>query len=292
MIILNYIRYTIIFLFQGASCCEDVLTLNHRFFSSNTPITVSGGLPWSARIVYQEPKDFPAVDGGYHFFTSKGLTYAPPLAVYEQDGVLMDIDKQIEGTAFVTDVRQDYDLAMWNIEAAPKNSMLVMPQDPANLLVMPGREKYELTMTHKSKVIDTQVHPEVKTCECARMCRGALQYIIFSAVFGNIYTYILCFMFYIFYILCLYCILYSFFFLYCIPHDLIPSQLASIYYLYLLSILNAKKTFHLQSIGHIATRWWRIRKAPQSWWAAMMVLCMHGTWVATTRVKFMQKCAP
>jgi len=111
----------------------------------------------STRIVYQEPKDFPAVDGGYHFFTSKGLTYAPPLAIYEQDGVLMDIDKQIEGTAFVTDVRQDYDLAMWNIEAAPKNSMLVMPQDPANLLVMPGREKYELTMTHKSKVIDTQV---------------------------------------------------------------------------------------------------------------------------------------
>lgn len=155
----------------------------------------------------------------------------------------MDIDKQIEGTAFVTDVRQDYDLAMWNIEAAPKNSMLVMPQDPANLLVMPGREKYELTMTHKSKVIDTQAHPEVKKCECARMCRGALQYIIFSAVFGNIYTYILCFMFYIFYILCLYCILYSFFFLYCIPHDLIPSQLASIYYLYLLSILNAKKPF-------------------------------------------------
>lgn len=41
----------------------------------------------------------------------------------------MDIDKQIEGTAFVTDVRSDFDLAMWNIEAAPKNTMLVMPQE-------------------------------------------------------------------------------------------------------------------------------------------------------------------
>lgn len=245
MIKCDYIRlYTVyyhLFVSRSFLLRRRLNSKSQVFFSSNTPITVSGGLPWSARIVYQEPKDFPAVDGGYHFFTSKGLTYAPPLAVYEQDGVLMDIDKQIEGTAFVTDVRQDYDLAMWNIEAAPKNSMLVMPQDPANLLVMPGREKYELTMTHKSKVIDTQVHPEVKKCECARMCRGELQYIIFSAVFGNIYTYILCFMFYIFYILCLYCILYSFFFLYCIPHDLIPSQLASIYYLYLLSILNAKK---------------------------------------------------
>ena len=34
---------------------------------------------------------------------------------------------------------------------------LVVPQDPANLLIMPGREKVELIMTHKSKVIDTQV---------------------------------------------------------------------------------------------------------------------------------------
>jgi hypothetical protein len=45
----------------------------------------------------------------------------------------MDIDKQIEGTAFVTDVRQDFDLAMWNIEAAPKHSMLVMPQDRSRM---------------------------------------------------------------------------------------------------------------------------------------------------------------
>eukprot|EP00438_Fugacium_kawagutii_P027375 Skav211471 [mRNA] locus=scaffold1118:57574:78397:- [translate_table: standard] len=111
----------------------------------------------STRIQYSEPSKFDAADGASHFFSSKGLTYAPPLAIYEQPGVLMDIDKQIEGTAFVTDVRQDFDLAMWNIEAAPKNSMLVMPQDPANLLIMPGRERVELIMTHKSKVIDTQV---------------------------------------------------------------------------------------------------------------------------------------
>lgn len=90
------------------------------------------------------------------WFSKKGVTYAPPLAIYEQPGQLMDIDKQIEGTAFVTDVRSDFDLAMWNIEAAPKNTMLVMPQDPANLLIMPGRESVDLVMTHKSKVIDTQ----------------------------------------------------------------------------------------------------------------------------------------
>lgn len=108
-------------------------------------------------ITYQEPKAFDEVDEGESHWFSKGLTYAPPLAIYEQPGVLMDIDKQIEGTAFVTDVRSDFDLAMWNIEAAPKNTMLVMPQDPANLLIMPGRESVELIMTHKSKVIDTQV---------------------------------------------------------------------------------------------------------------------------------------
>lgn len=111
----------------------------------------------STRIKYDEPSKFEAADGEFHFFSSKGLTYAKPLTIYKQPGLLMDIDKQIEGTAFVTDVRQDFDLAMWNIEAAPKHSMLVMPQDPANLLIMPGRERVELIMTHKSKVIDTQV---------------------------------------------------------------------------------------------------------------------------------------
>lgn len=87
----------------------------------------------SVRIKYDEPSKFEAADGEFHFFSSKGLTYAKPLTIYEQPGLLMDIDKQIEGTAFVTDVRQDFDLAMWNIEAAPKHSMLVMPQDRSRM---------------------------------------------------------------------------------------------------------------------------------------------------------------
>ncbi|CAE7294072.1 unnamed protein product, partial [Symbiodinium pilosum] len=49
------------------------------------------------------------------------------------------------------------DIAMWNLEAAPPNMMLVMPDDPANLLIMPGRESVELVLSHPSKIIDTAV---------------------------------------------------------------------------------------------------------------------------------------
>lgn len=80
-----------------------------------------------------------------------------PVAIYEQPGEKLDIDKQGAATSFVCDVRGDFDVAMWNLEAAPPNMMLVMPDDPANLLIMPGRETVELVLSHPSKIIDTAV---------------------------------------------------------------------------------------------------------------------------------------
>mmetsp|Transcript_49926 Transcript_49926/g.116558 ORF Transcript_49926/g.116558 Transcript_49926/m.116558 type:complete len:976 (+) Transcript_49926:55-2982(+) len=91
----------------------------------------------------------------WSFFKSEASP--PPVAIYEQPGDMLDVDKQNGATSFVTDMRSDFDIAMWNVEAAPPNMMLVYPDDPANLLIMPGRESVELVLSHPSKVIDTAV---------------------------------------------------------------------------------------------------------------------------------------
>eukprot|EP00931_Biecheleriopsis_adriatica_P032579 TRINITY_DN19002_c0_g1_i2.p1 TRINITY_DN19002_c0_g1~~TRINITY_DN19002_c0_g1_i2.p1 ORF type:complete len:966 (-),score=205.10 TRINITY_DN19002_c0_g1_i2:38-2935(-) len=80
-----------------------------------------------------------------------------PVAVYKQPGALIDVDQASNHTTFATDLRGDFDITIWNLQAVSPGTMLVNVDGAANLLVAPEQEKVDLVLTHQSKVIDTTV---------------------------------------------------------------------------------------------------------------------------------------
>jgi len=104
-------------------------------------------------------------------FAQNASPCIPALGVYRQGEEAMaglDVD-QSESTSFAIQVSGNFTCSMWNLEGVPSNRYLLLePPEPANLLIMPGRETLLLDLQHPSKVCKMRVkHDPDDACGAA-----------------------------------------------------------------------------------------------------------------------------
>eukprot|EP00930_Biecheleria_cincta_P042848 TRINITY_DN29488_c0_g1_i1.p1 TRINITY_DN29488_c0_g1~~TRINITY_DN29488_c0_g1_i1.p1 ORF type:complete len:977 (+),score=150.44 TRINITY_DN29488_c0_g1_i1:241-2931(+) len=75
-----------------------------------------------------------------------------PMAVYEQNGTMLDVDQAGSTAVFAVDLRQDLTCSLWKLESVSPDFLAVDPSTLANSLIMPGRETILLELLHSSKV--------------------------------------------------------------------------------------------------------------------------------------------
>jgi len=81
-----------------------------------------------------------------------------PLCMYVTEGSNIDIDQAGGSTTFVCQLLEDKQTVnMWDIEAVDPNRLILEPEGPASLLLVPGTEKSLEMMNHISTVKDFRV---------------------------------------------------------------------------------------------------------------------------------------
>mmetsp|Transcript_85118 Transcript_85118/g.150544 ORF Transcript_85118/g.150544 Transcript_85118/m.150544 type:complete len:941 (+) Transcript_85118:112-2934(+) len=89
-------------------------------------------------------------------YQQKGLGIKPT-AVYQQWGQALDVDQSGASASFAIDLRHEYTTTMWQLEGISSLFLAVEPSSLANQLIMPGRERILLEMTHTSRPISLRV---------------------------------------------------------------------------------------------------------------------------------------
>jgi len=81
-----------------------------------------------------------------------------PLCMYRTEGTMIDIDQAGHSTTFVCQLLEDKETVnMWDIEAVDPSRLILEPEGPASLLLVPGTEESLEMMNHESSVTDFRV---------------------------------------------------------------------------------------------------------------------------------------